>query len=104
MPQIDIVSRGYIFQEDRASQHCAKEVRTFLNQHLSHWIDCCGPQNAVFCIWPHRPPDKTSCDAFFIGLCESLCIYASLAKAIQELKMYTLNPLVSVTTDILQNA
>ena len=53
---------GFIFQQDGAPPHCAREFRRFFNKELPQ--RCCRPADLVLHHWPPMSPDLTVCDFF----------------------------------------
>jgi len=67
MPQLNVDSNDYIFQQDGSSAHY-KDVRGYLNRNLpQRRIGRTGKEDDALMRWPPRSPDLTPCDFFFWG-------------------------------------
>lgn len=65
----------FIFKQDGTPPHWQMTVQTYLSENLLiRWIGRTSDNDNVLLKRKQCSPDLTPCD-FFIGLCESACVY-----------------------------
>jgi len=95
--------QGYIYQQDGATPHWHKEVREYLNEHLSgRWVDRAEDTDNTFCTWPPRSPDLTVCDFFLWSFVKDNVYVPPLPKALQELRERINTAIGNVTQDMFE--
>jgi len=104
MPQlVDEEVQGYIYQQDGAPSHWHKEVREYLNKHLTgRWVGRAAATDNNFCTWPPRSPDLTVCDFFLWGFVKDNIYVPPLPKTLSELRERINTTIGNVTQDVFE--
>ena len=94
-PQIQ--DRNFILQQDGATPHYARIVRSFLDDHFpSAWIGRRGWME-----WPARSPDLTPPDFFLWGFVKDK-VYSRSPQTLKQLRTFIEEAITSVSVDLCQ--
>jgi hypothetical protein len=80
-------------------------VRNHLNAHLPRrWIGRAGANDVMWCRWPPKSPDLTTCDFFLWGYIKDKVFVPPLQRSLPELRPRITTAIASITRDTLHKA
>ena len=102
MPQLEIDSENFIYQQDGAPPHFHRDVREFLNMRLTNrWIGRDGEDDQKLMSWPICSPDLTPCDFFVWRYVKQSAFVPPLPVGLPELRARIINVFQQINWDML---